>query len=126
MSQTCHEETHAPQLLPLGLGRFLTPFCLEHNRSGAHGILSTAVVLTMTDPKAFKTGREFAAWIGLVPRQNSTQVEGTPRLDFQAGRSLPVPVVNQIRTYWWCSPPKIGRRRMRPVAKVWGKSRSTM
>jgi len=35
-------------------------------------ILSTAVVGTMTDPKAFKTGREFAAWIGLVPRQNST------------------------------------------------------
>jgi transposase len=34
--------------------------------------LSTAVVATMTDPKAFKTGREFAAWIGLVPRQNST------------------------------------------------------
>ena len=26
----------------------------------------------MTDPKAFKTGREFAAWVGLVPRQNST------------------------------------------------------
>jgi transposase len=35
-------------------------------------IVSTAVVATMTDPKAFKTGREFAAWIGLVPRQNST------------------------------------------------------
>ena len=35
-------------------------------------ILSTAVVATMTDPKAFKTGREFAAWIVLVPRQNST------------------------------------------------------
>jgi transposase len=35
-------------------------------------ILFTAVVATMTDPKAFKTGREFAAWIGLVPRQNST------------------------------------------------------
>jgi transposase len=34
--------------------------------------LSTAVVATMTDPKAFKTGREFAAWIGLVPRQNSS------------------------------------------------------
>src|SRR6476646_8817107 len=32
-------------------------------------IVSTAVVATMTDPKAFKTGREFAAWIGLVPRQ---------------------------------------------------------
>jgi transposase len=35
-------------------------------------IVSTAVVATMPDPKAFKTGREFAAWIGLVPRQNST------------------------------------------------------
>ena len=35
-------------------------------------ILSTAVVATMTDPKAFRTGREFAAWVGLVPRQNST------------------------------------------------------
>jgi transposase len=35
-------------------------------------IVSTAVVATMTDPRAFKTGREFAAWIGLVPRQNST------------------------------------------------------
>ena len=51
-------------------------------------ILSTAVVATMTDPKAFRTGREFAAWIGLVPRQNSTGGKGTPRLDFQAGRSL--------------------------------------
>jgi transposase len=35
-------------------------------------IVSSAVVATMTDPKAFKTGREFAAWVGLVPRQNST------------------------------------------------------
>src|SRR5262245_29295298 len=33
-------------------------------------IVSSAVAATMTDPKAFKTGREFA--IGLVPRQNST------------------------------------------------------
>src|SRR5258705_13776483 len=24
----------------------------------------------------------------------------------------PVPVVNQIRTYWWCSPPRTGRQRM--------------
>jgi transposase len=34
----------------------------------------TAAVLTATvsDPKAFSGGREFAAWIGLVPRQHST------------------------------------------------------
>ena len=27
----------------------------------------------------------------------------------------PVPVVNQIRIYWWCSPPRTGRQRMCPV-----------
>lgn len=33
---------------------------------------ATAIAATVTDPKAFRSGREFAAWIGLVPRQNST------------------------------------------------------
>src|SRR6202022_1489787 len=28
---------------------------------------------------------------------------------------LVVPVVNQIRTYWWCSPPRIGRQRICPA-----------
>jgi hypothetical protein len=27
-----------------------------------------------------------------------------------------VPVVNQIRTYWWCSPPRTGRQRMVPAS----------
>jgi transposase len=37
------------------------------------GMMSaTAVVSTVTDPNAFRSGREFAAWIGLVPRQHST------------------------------------------------------
>ena len=33
---------------------------------------ATAIAATVTDPAAFKSGREFAAWIGLVPRQNSS------------------------------------------------------
>ena len=33
---------------------------------------ATAIAATVTDPTAFKSGRELAAWIGLVPRQNST------------------------------------------------------
>lgn len=33
---------------------------------------ATAIAATVTDPGAFKSGREFAAWIGLVPRQNSS------------------------------------------------------
>jgi len=33
---------------------------------------ATALTATITDPSAFKSGRDLAAWIGLVPRQNST------------------------------------------------------
>jgi transposase len=33
---------------------------------------ATAIASTIADPSAFKTGRDFAAWIGLVPRQYST------------------------------------------------------
>jgi transposase len=37
------------------------------------GLLSaTAAVASMGDAKAFKSGREFAAWLGLVPRQTGT------------------------------------------------------
>jgi len=37
------------------------------------GVLgATAIAATVTDPKAFRSGRDFAAWIGLVPRQDST------------------------------------------------------
>src|ERR1700738_1373519 len=32
-------------------------------------IVATAITATVTDPKAFRSGRDFAAWIGLVPRQ---------------------------------------------------------
>jgi transposase len=33
---------------------------------------ATAIAATVTDSKAFRSGRDFAAWIGLVPRQDST------------------------------------------------------
>jgi transposase len=33
---------------------------------------ATAITATITDPKAFRSGRDFAAWIGLVPREDST------------------------------------------------------
>jgi transposase len=33
---------------------------------------ATAITATVTDPKIFRSGRDFAAWIGLVPRQDST------------------------------------------------------
>lgn len=33
---------------------------------------ATALAATVTDPSAFRSGRDLAAWIGLVPRQHST------------------------------------------------------
>ncbi|MFH0303586.1 IS110 family transposase, partial [Bradyrhizobium sp. 31Argb] len=32
--------------------------------------LATALVASIADPKAFRSGRDFSAWVGLVPKQN--------------------------------------------------------
>ena len=45
---------------------------------GIGPLIATAIVATVPDPKVFRSGREFAAWLGLVPRQKSTG--GKPRL----------------------------------------------
>lgn len=39
---------------------------------GVGPLLASALVATVADPKSFKTGRNLAAWIGLVPKQNSS------------------------------------------------------
>src|SRR5215475_4769500 len=39
---------------------------------GIGPIIATALATTVADPNVFHSGREFAAWLGLVPRQNST------------------------------------------------------
>ena len=39
---------------------------------GVGPVLASAIVAAVPDPKAFKRGRNLAAWIGLVPRQNSS------------------------------------------------------
>src|SRR5262249_59455425 len=39
---------------------------------GIGPIIATAIATTGADPGAVRSGREFAAWLGLVPRQNST------------------------------------------------------
>ena len=39
---------------------------------GIGPIIATAIAATVAYPSTFRSGREFAAWLGLVPRQNST------------------------------------------------------
>ena len=34
--------------------------------------MATALIASIADPKVFRSGRDFSAWIGLVPKQNSS------------------------------------------------------
>ena len=48
------------------LGRRLMDIC------GVGPLLASAFVASVADPFVFRTGRDLAAWIGLVPKQNSS------------------------------------------------------
>lgn len=49
------------------------PHCQAISAIPGVGVLTaTAAVATMGDPQSFRSGREFAAWLGLVPRQSGT------------------------------------------------------
>ena len=39
---------------------------------GVGPALATALVATVADPRAFRSGRNFSAWIGIVPKQHSS------------------------------------------------------
>jgi transposase len=39
---------------------------------GVGPLLATALVASVADPKTFRSGRNFSAWIGLVLKQNSS------------------------------------------------------
>ena len=39
---------------------------------GVGPVLATALVASVADPMAFRSGRDFSAWIGLVPKQSSS------------------------------------------------------
>jgi transposase len=39
---------------------------------GVGPALATALFASVADPKAFRSGRDFSAWVGLVPNRNSS------------------------------------------------------
>ena len=39
---------------------------------GVGPALATALVASIANPRAFRSGRDFSAWVGLVPKQNSS------------------------------------------------------
>src|SRR5213595_137968 len=71
---------------------------------GIGPIIATAIATTVADPGVFRSGREFAAWLGLVPRQNSTG--GKTRLGGitkRGNRYLRRLLINSAHTVLLCS-----------------------
>ena len=63
---------------------------------GIGPIIATAIAATVVEPSGFRSGREFAAWLGLVPRQNSTggkhRLGGISKRGNQSGHGGDVPL----------------------------------
>jgi transposase len=71
---------------------------------GIGPIIATAIAATVADASVFSSGREFAAWLGLVPRQSSTG--GKARLGAISKRGdsyLRRLLVNSAHTVLLCS-----------------------
>ena len=58
--------------------------------------LATALVASVADPKAFRSGRNFSAWLGLVPKQHSSG--GKDKLGSIRSKAIAICAV--------CSPPE--------------------
>ena len=67
-----HNEIHAAELRINAWHRSNEVSRRLETIPGIGPITASALAASITDPEVFKNGRELAAWIGLVPRQNST------------------------------------------------------
>lgn len=71
---------------------------------GVGPLIATAVLAGVGDAKDFKNGRQFAAWLGLVPRQHSSG--GKPRLCWVS----PSGVTNICERCWCMAPGRWSRK----------------
>jgi transposase len=55
---------------------------------GVGPVIASAIAASTPNPGAFASGRQFAAWLGLVPRQNSTGA--SPALGGSANKATPI------------------------------------
>jgi transposase len=65
---------------------------------GVGPLLATALVASVADPKVFRSGRNFSAWIGLVPKQHSSGGSAQARQYQQTGGPLSARPVRGRRT----------------------------
>ena len=57
---------------------------------GVGPLLATALVASVADPKTFRSGRNFSAWIGLVPKQHSSAGVGIGSGGVSANRGIAI------------------------------------
>jgi transposase len=55
---------------------------------GIGPLIATALVASVPNPQAFKSGRDLAAWIGLVPKQKLERCQGAARRHLHAWEPL--------------------------------------
>jgi transposase len=83
---------------------------------GIGPIGATMLAMKMPDPKTFRSGRQFAAWLGLTPKDHSTAgrvtLGGITRAGDPALRSLLVVGATAVIR-------QAGRRRGRPSSSLW-------
>ena len=64
---------------------------------GIGPMTATALIATVGDPKHFKSGRQFAAWLGITPREDSTGGKARPGKISEARRQL-----SSLPPHSWC------------------------
>src|SRR5690348_13639119 len=64
---------------------------------GVGPALATALVASIAEPRTFRSGRDFSAWIGLVPKQSSSG--GRPRLGSISKQAIAICVVCSQRVH---------------------------
>jgi len=93
-----------------------TPACRRlETIPGIGFITATALVATVSDARAFRSGRQFAAWLGLVPRQNSSggknRLGGISKMGDRYLRHLLVGATAVVRSHRpECAPHECRRR----------------
>src|SRR5712672_2808419 len=93
---------------------YIQILCILEDRSEASVSLASignCEIRMFVGSKAHSDGMSLS-WLELFDHDAKTSVDSYSCHKIE---DAVVPVVNQIRTYWWCSPPRTGRQRMLPA-----------
>ena len=88
---------------------------------GIGPLIARAMVAAIGNGAAFAKGRDFAAWLGLVPKQMSTGDRTILGRISKRGNSLSTHPVNAGRSRYFAQAGKLGKARFWPVANGRGK-----